>query len=254
MNDLLTRSALKRNVKDLFKGNWITAIKVNIVQIVINFFVGITISGAIIGTSLIASRRHFMYTTNDRYYGHSGFGGGNSAMSFVFQALLTFIIVGAQFGLLDWLHDHTKAPEFKTSFQIFTRNKFIPALAMYLFQWIFIFGWTLLFVIPGIIKRFSYSQTYFLYKAASDRGISDQFEYYDYVTFSRRLMDGNKGRLFVLNLSLIGWLALSVVSLGIGFIWFVPYQNAIYSEFFKDLAEKQGSQKVPEIFGEVETD
>ena len=70
---------------------------------------------------------------------------------------------------------------------------------------IYTFLWTLLFVIPGIIKSFSYAMTpYILYE-------HPEYNPNYAITLSREMMDGNKFRLFCLNLSFIGWELLCAV-------------------------------------------
>ena len=70
---------------------------------------------------------------------------------------------------------------------------------------VYTFLWTLLFVIPGIIKSFSYAMTpYILYE-------HPEYNPNYAITLSREMMDGNKFRLFCLNLSFIGWELLCAV-------------------------------------------
>ena len=70
---------------------------------------------------------------------------------------------------------------------------------MVLLMGIYEFLWSLLFVIPGIIKSFSYAMTpYILYE-------HPEYNPNYAITVSREMMDGNKFRLFCLNLSFIGW-------------------------------------------------
>ena len=70
---------------------------------------------------------------------------------------------------------------------------------------IYTFLWSLLFVIPGIIKSFSYAMTPYI--------LTEHPEYNpNYaITVSREMMDGNKFRLFCLNLSFIGWSLLAAL-------------------------------------------
>ena len=94
---------------------------------------------------------------------------------------------------------------------------------------VFIALWSLLFVIPGIVKSYSYSMAYYIKL--------DHPEYTptEAITESRRLMDGNKMRLFCLHLSFIGWAIVSFFTLGIGMLWLIPYMNAANAEFYQDL-------------------
>ena len=57
------------------------------------------------------------------------------------------------------------------------------------------------------------------------------------ITASRKMMDGHKLDCFLLGLSFIGWNLLSVLTLGILGLWIVPYQNAAYAAFYRDISK-----------------
>jgi uncharacterized membrane protein len=99
---------------------------------------------------------------------------------------------------------------------------------------LYIFLWSLLFVIPGIVKSYSYAMTPFI--MAENPEMSAQ----EAITASRELMDGHKGELFTLELTFLGWAILSVLTLGIGALFLTPYEHAARAAFYKDLT----SQKV----------
>jgi uncharacterized membrane protein len=67
---------------------------------------------------------------------------------------------------------------------------------------------------------------------------------------SKRLMYGNKWKLFCLTLSFIGWAILSVISFGIGFLWLYPYTRASLAVFYEisrgSLFQEQNRQIGPE--------
>ena len=65
--------------------------------------------------------------------------------------------------------------------------------------------WTLLFIIPGIIKGFSYAMTPYILAENPSMTVSEA------ITKSRRIMDGNKFRLFCLGISFIGWTTLCIL-------------------------------------------
>lgn len=93
----------------------------------------------------------------------------------------------------------------------------------------FVFLWSLLLVIPGIIKALAYSQTFFVLKDHPEYGILQA------ITESRKLMDGYKWKYFLLQLSFIGWVLLAILTLGIGLLWVIPYMNASYATFYQNL-------------------
>ncbi|MBE7083467.1 MAG: DUF975 family protein [Clostridiales bacterium] len=89
--------------------------------------------------------------------------------------------------------------------------------------------WSLLFVIPGIVKSYSYSMAYFL-KIDHPEYTATQA-----IDESRRIMNGHKMKLFLLDLSFIGWLILGSLCFGIGTLWVNAYMQASRAEFYRDL-------------------
>lgn len=94
---------------------------------------------------------------------------------------------------------------------------------------LFTFLWSLLFVIPGIVKSYSYSMAYFL-KIDHPEYTATQA-----IDESRRIMNGHKMKLFLLDLSFIGWLILGSLCFGIGTLWVNAYMQASRAEFYRDL-------------------
>ncbi|WP_416828110.1 DUF975 family protein [Ectobacillus polymachus] len=93
--------------------------------------------------------------------------------------------------------------------------------------------WSLLLIIPGIIKALSYSMTNFI--------IIDHPEYtvHQAIAESKRMMYGNKWKLFVLGLSFIGWFLLSAITCGIAQLWTMPYFNVTLAHFYENLSKEQ---------------
>lgn len=100
---------------------------------------------------------------------------------------------------------------------------------------VYTFLWTMLFIIPGFIKGYSYAMTYFVYRDNQEMGCDAAIEE------SMRLMDGHKMDLFILDLSFLGWLLLSILSLGIGLLWLVPYMQSAHAHFYEDLVRERGT-------------
>ncbi len=94
---------------------------------------------------------------------------------------------------------------------------------------LFTFLWSLLFVIPGIIKTFSYSMS--TYILAENKGKPAL----ECINESKAMTEGHKMDLFVLELSFLGWALLCVITLGIAGIWVVPYMNATYVNAYNSL-------------------
>ena len=129
--------------------------------------------------------------------------------------------------------------------------------------------WTLLFIIPGIIKIYSYSMTPYILAEHPEMSVNEA------ITESRRMMDGNKGRLFCLELSFIGWallivlplylfiplmliggagavlwLLLSVASAIGGGLFLRPYTEAARAAFYRDVSgtEQAGTSTAEQAY------
>lgn len=81
----------------------------------------------------------------------------------------------------------------------------------------YIFLWSLLFIIPGIVKKYSYYLAEFIARDNPDMDANQCLKE------SERLMNGHKWEIFILELSFIGWMLLSSLTFGILLIWVVPY-------------------------------
>ena len=93
--------------------------------------------------------------------------------------------------------------------------------------------WSLLFIVPGIIKAFSYAMTPYILVEYPELSVNEAIDK------SRELMRGNKWRLFLLGLSFIGWILLCIPTFGIGMFWFGPYFEATIAAFYKDIKEQK---------------
>ena len=94
---------------------------------------------------------------------------------------------------------------------------------------IYILLWTLLLIIPGIIKSLSYAMTPFVLRDNPEMKNNAAIE------LSMKLMDGHKGELFWLYLTFIGWGILCILTLGIGYFWLAPYMQASMAQFYEEV-------------------
>lgn len=113
------------------------------------------------------------------------------------------------------------------------------SLRMPLLYTIYIILWTLLFIIPGIIKSYSYAMSYYVLRDNPDISCNAAIEE------SMRLMSGHKMDLFILQLSFFGWIVLSLLTLGIGFLWLGPYYQSAQAHFYEDLIREKGTFAEP---------
>ena len=87
--------------------------------------------------------------------------------------------------------------------------------------------WSLLFVIPGIVKAYSYSMAYYIKLDHPDYG------WKACIDESRRMMQGHKWERFVLDLSFLGWIIVGSLCLGVGSLWVTPYMEATRAQYYE---------------------
>ncbi len=116
---------------------------------------------------------------------------------------------------------------------------FVRIFCTVLLQTVYTMLWTLLFIVPGIIKGLSYALTCFILRDRPDLKNNEAIE------LSMAMMRGHKLQLFWLYLSFIGWFVLSVMTLGIGFFWLQPYVMSTMANFYEDVKNEfeQGGLK-----------
>ena len=97
---------------------------------------------------------------------------------------------------------------------------------------LYIFLWSLLFIIPGIIKTYEYLMIPYILAENPDIDSKEAF------AMTKQMMDGNKWKTFVLGLSFIGWILLGGITCGIVFIFYVnPYYYMTLAELYVALKE-----------------
>lgn len=116
-------------------------------------------------------------------------------------------------------------------------NRFVNSFVAFLLVGIFTILWSLLLIVPGIIAALSYSQTFRI--LSEDSLISAQ----DAIEKSKKMMYGNKWKLFCLGFRFFWWGILSLFTLGIGVLWLLPYMQVTFAKFYDDI--KTNPEVVP---------
>lgn len=97
---------------------------------------------------------------------------------------------------------------------------------------LYVFLWTLLFVIPGIVKMYQYLMVPYILSETPD------MDYREALDKSRDMMNGHKWKAFVLGLSFILWDLLGLLTLGMVEIFYVnPYRNLTFAALYEELKE-----------------
>ncbi|RRK10849.1 DUF975 family protein [Lactiplantibacillus garii] len=239
-----TRAELKGEVKQLFKGRWKDAVLLCIVVSLLSIFT-------------ITSQY------SDQYQRSSGgtdtgtlteilhFTGMEIGLIVVvvavallvqiaFGLIIKIFKVGTSYSMLDWVRNPDREIHaVKDSTVGFTKAYAGPIIGLAILQGVFVFLWALLLIVPGIIKAYAYSQSFYVYKdmlAATPTGQARP-RFRDALTRSRQLMVGHKWQLFCLQLSFIGWGILSGLTLGIGQLWLIPYTYGTFANYYDNLVQ-----------------
>lgn len=129
-----------------------------------------------------------------------------------------------------FIQNTTAKPELKEIFSGF-KNSYKSNVKIMFLAFIKTLLWSFLFIIPGIIKMFEYAMIPYI--LAENSGISTK----DAFALTKKMMKGNKFRLFKLNLSFIGWYILSFFTRGVGVLFLLPYVDAAKAEFYQEVKE-----------------
>lgn len=228
-----TRAELKQEAKDALRGHWGQSVAMYLIPVAIFLIIALVLIVPAItfyfmnnDLSSIAQSGQDSYNTGSGATG--GTGGGLIAM---------FFTVGISWTLLDVLRNPMRQiSPLKDAVRVAKSPYLLGYIGLYFLMAIFTFLWTLLLIIPGIVKSYSYSQSYYLmYDAIEKNGERPGF--LDTITASRKLMDGHKMELFVLDLSFLPWHILCWFTLGIGYLWLMPYITMTKAAFYENLLE-----------------
>ena len=216
---------LRRTARENLAGNWLLSVGVTFVAGLLGGI--ITSSGGRINIEL---DEHMIRDLPRIVMVYLKFVGSVAGiLSFV-----NFIIGGViQLGYAQYLlKQHDKgAFEFSDLFSQF--HRFGQGFAQAFLRGLYIFLWSLLFIIPGIVKSFSYAMTPFIMAENPDLTANEA------ITASRQMMDGHKADLFLLDLSFIGWSFLAALSANLGNIPLNPYKNAARAAFYRQLQAEE---------------
>lgn len=111
------------------------------------------------------------------------------------------------------------------------KEGYLRIVLVYFMLLVYVLLWMCLLIVPGIIKIFAYSQTFFI--MATDDAITPSAA----IRKSENMMRGYKMKYFLLNLRFIGWSLLAVLTFCIGFIWLLPYMTTAMAGFYNDVKE-----------------
>ena len=227
-----TRELLKNNAKEIFKRNYWPCVGVALVLGVLTGGTG-TIAGRIGGGNSSVSYHHY---GSDYYYGDSS--GGFAVSLFVAVVALIVILAAIAFtvfaanvfkvgGCSFFIKNRTMTGTFGNILDAFKSGHYGNVVLTMFFYDLYIALWSLLFIIPGIIKSYEYRMVPYILAENPGMDRKQVFE------ISKRMMNGQKMDTFILDLSFIGWGLLAGITCGIAGVFYVtPYIYATNTELY----------------------
>ncbi|CAM3318918.1 DUF975 family protein [Vagococcus fessus] len=265
-----TSATLKRDAKQMLKGRWKDAILLNLVPSLLKvlsvWLITIVIAGGVFLALVLGSVITDEGTVSPKteqfggdVYDNGDLDGddfdklleesdddivspssnsGSGIWSALIGVLISFMTIGISFTFIEvYRNPNRKISPMADQFRMFNGKDFVPLFLVQLFTTIFTYLWSLLFLVPGIIKSYAYSQSFYIYKDLSEHTETASVGATSYITESRALMNGHKGRLFYIDLSFIGWHMVCWLTLGLGYFVLFPYINATKAAFYRDLSK-----------------
>lgn len=156
----------------------------------------------------------------------------------LFAAVIYFVLgsfIGVGYAKFNLNLVDKKNAAFETLFEYFSHWK--TTTIARLLRALYVFLWSLLFIIPGIVAGFSYAMTDYI--LAEDPELTAD----EAISQSKSIMMGNKWRFFCLQFSFIGWDILATLAFGVGHLWLTPYKQAAYAAFYREVS---GTEFYPE--------
>lgn len=109
---------------------------------------------------------------------------------------------------------------------------FVPSLVLSLMTALYTFLWSLLFIIPGMVKSYSYAMAPYILQN------DPSLDWEECLEESQKMMKGNKWQLFCLDFSFIGWYFVGALCFGIGLFWAYAYHYTARANFYMALKAK----------------
>lgn len=214
----MDRKELKNKAKESLQGKYGEAIKMYLIYFLIIFGISFIIG-------FIAGLYAGFTNNNINNFTMNIIGVIASIISFIIESMLAFGVISFYLKI--------SRGENVTYKELFNKKHlFWPYIVISIVTSIFIFLWSLLFVIPGIIASLAYT---FVYLIKLD---NESLTTLEVINESKRLISGYKWEYFILNLSFLGWVLLGIFTAGLLYFWLIPYMSVTQVNFYNYLKEK----------------
>ena len=230
----------RKIARDSLKGKWAISVIVGIIAVLLGavsaegpeLMFNVDTTGSAV--SLNFAGKQIFSTLNGFDSGFLAFLAGAFIFLSVFAIILAVIylilgsFVGVGYAKFNLNLIDGKNADFNCLFEYFSHWKTTTATRF--LKGLYVFLWSLLFIIPGIVKTYSYAMTDYILADNPNMTATEAIER------SKAMMYGKKWRLFCLQFSFIGWSILSSLTFGIGNLWLTPYIQAATAAFYREVS------------------
>ena len=178
----------------------------------------------------------------------NGYGDPAQLMTFAISSIVFYIIYFIittiiQFGYQSYSLKVSNRDATMSYGDLFSSARYLlKALGLSIMIGILVLLWSLLFIIPGIIAAYSYSQAIFVLVEDPNKGVMQC------IRESKEMMIGHKWEYFVLELSFILWELLAIFTCGLGYIYVYPYMNVTLANYYNAVKPKTVSYEEYTVF------
>ena len=226
--------------RNALTNKWLIAVLVGLVAVLLG---GLASEGPQVKINIDASNADVSFSFAGQNIFSTGGGLNSDIAAFIAGAFFFFIIIALVMGVIYFILGSfvgvgyakfnlnlvdKKETAFETLFEYFSYWR--TTAVMRLLRGLYVFLWSLLFIIPGIVAGFSYAMTDYIMAENPELTASEAIEQ------SKAMMMGNRFRLFCLQFSFIGWDILATLAFGIGHLWLTPYKQAAYAAFYREVS------------------
>lgn len=219
--------------REALKGKWTTAI---IVAVVATILGALTTADTLVNFEFgnetgivveILGKYSFTLT-------QAGGLAGILAIIALIWTIVTIVIGGAMtLGYYQFYQNLVRNQEAEVGTLFVHKNKLWHGFCLNFWQILYVFLWTLCFIIPGIMAGLSYSMAAYI---ANDH---PEMTAREAIAASKEMMKGHRWRLFCLQISFIGWSLAAAFTLGIGSFALAPYQETAKAYFYQNLLDRE---------------
>ena len=221
----MNRVELKTNAKSSLQGKWGEAILLMIIMGAIFFAIScVSMIGG--GTAT------YLSTLNNDSGASMGFA---QILSYILQIIASATLTLGSVSFYLKL-SRNEAVTFKELFS--KANLWLLFIGVSIMTAIFTTLWSLLFIIPGIIATYRYAMVNYIMIDNPELGVLGS------IRRSKEIMYGHKLDYFVLQLSFIGWLLLSVLTCGLLLFYVTPYMSVTTANFYNSIKDGNNNNNV----------